>query len=156
MAKGEKMGIGQFLSMTPEMRRDTAMMDTRFNPQMMDLQREQRRQRQPGLTEFEQSQRAVMKAIMDTVKGLDALVAAAKPKAATMNVTATNVAVTGTTIVINGPVAQSPKATTGTTAGAAPRLPAAGGTGAGAGHQPPATQVPNAHKGTTVRDYSTK
>lgn len=43
MGSGGHMGIGQYLSLSPEVRHDVSMVDPRFDPQMMDLRREQRR-----------------------------------------------------------------------------------------------------------------
>jgi len=43
LGNGGKMTTGQFLSLSPEMRRDVGMVDTRFDPGMMDLRREQHR-----------------------------------------------------------------------------------------------------------------
>jgi len=140
---GGQMGIGQFMGMSPEMRREVAMVDPRFDPRMMDLQREARRQGRPGAAEFGQEQGRAADRLAELGERLNRVVSQADPEgraaynaaAKTMNVTAGTVNVTAPTVIfkgtliVNGPGAAAPAA-----GGAAPRLAQAGGRGAGVGH----------------------
>ena len=143
MGAGGQMGIGQFMGMSPEMRREVAMVDPRFDPRMMDLQREARRQGRPGAAEFGQEQGRAADRLAELGERLNRVVSQADPEgraaynaaAKTMNVTAGTVNVTAPTVIfkgtliVNGQGAAAPAA-----GGAAPRLAQAGGRGAGVGH----------------------
>lgn len=60
---GAQMTNGSFMSLSPGMRQDVAQLDPRFDPRMMDLQREKQRQaRQPG-SEFDAGQAEISRQI---------------------------------------------------------------------------------------------
>ncbi|HEX3800237.1 MAG TPA: phage tail tape measure protein [Verrucomicrobiae bacterium] len=56
MGTGGKMSPGQFLALSPDMRKDLSMVDPRFDPQMMDLMAERNRGgKRPGEPAFDNS-----------------------------------------------------------------------------------------------------
>jgi TP901 family phage tail tape measure protein len=144
MAQGGRMNIGQFMSLSPEMRRDVAMVDTRFDPRMIDLRREQARYQRTTPELFGQEQMALGALSQQFRDALAKVIAAAQPKAAppayeaatkTMNVTATSVQVNSQTVIFKGQLVLSGGVTrTNSAAGTAPQLAQAGGRGGGAGH----------------------
>jgi len=144
MGAGGRMGMGQFMGLSPDMRRDVARWDTRFDPRMIDLQVEARRQGRPGVDEFARQQMETTyrhNELSDRLRGVLKGVGVA-PKAdyeaavKTMNVTAGTVNVTAPTVMFNGTLVVNAPFTGPTIngTGAAPKLPQAGGRGAGAGH----------------------
>jgi hypothetical protein len=145
MGQGGNMNIGQFLSLSPEMRRDVAMVDPRFDPRMIDLQRERRRQRRGTADDFGNEQMKIsaeigrlgnelakvlpQRATYDAAKeGVDRLGASAGSAAAQLDGFATQLGqVRDALALLTGKNAST------ASAGTAPRNPQSGGVGAGAG-----------------------
>jgi hypothetical protein len=139
MAAGGRMGMGQFMGFSPDMRRDVARWDTRFDPRMMDLALESRRDPWQSFGAFTREQDRLSAERLANTRKLQDITPAAGSRsdyeaaAKTMNVTADKVTVIGTTIIVNGQNAGlTPPATAKT--GAAPKLSQAGGLGGGSGH----------------------
>jgi TP901 family phage tail tape measure protein len=146
MGSDGRMGIGQFLSLSPEMRRDVAMVDTRFDPRMIDLQRERRRQRQGSPEDFDKSQLAIsgqIAGLADKLKeaiperaAYDAAKASIDQLATSAGGAASKLDALSVGLETMGKVIAVLIGTSGGGPGGAPRNPQAGGVGAGAGFTP--------------------
>jgi hypothetical protein len=137
MTQGGQMTMGQFLSLSPDMRREVSQMDTRFDPQMMDLRREKNRGTPQTVDAFDAGQLAISQQVAAIAAKLKdvlpdtAVYDAAKKSVDALGMSAGTAAAALTSLsgVVQGLVkAISP--------GTAPRNPQSGGTGAGIGHKP--------------------
>ena len=159
MSQGGKMGMGQYLSLSPGMRGDVNMVDPRFNPRGMDLRREQFFQDRQSPQDFSgviKEYRHALDMLRKSQGDLAGLSRAARPvesrektpeqySAQVMNVTATgptNVNAMGTTTITVsektmadaiGRYLEAHKEPV-RAIGMAPALAGAGGSGGGAEH----------------------
>ncbi len=148
MGRSGNMSAGQFLSLSPELRRDVSMIDTRFDPHRIDLERERHRYSRDSRDNFNRTEADLSRQRIGDARGLtdgfaakyDTLEAAAASlgRVADQGNRAADALARIANLKFGGggggaDAGPTPTATI-IAGGSLPRNPQAGGVGGGAGH----------------------